>query len=341
MRLSLENFQAHSNTDIDIEGMTVITGKSNAGKSSIIRALLWVITNKPTGTAFIKHGKKDVSVWFNNVLFRERSPKLNRYGIIIEGETENYDAIKTDVPKPVEQYLNLVSANIQRQRDVDFLIGLTPTAAGALLDSTLHLTDISMIEAEAARKCREAVENVNKGKKDLEEAEGLLASMDWLPEANKTNEKIKTLRENLKAWDYTLARAGELVKTYCALNEKVVDLSWTKAVNELLEDHAKQRQNLEALYQRLSKAEELNKLAHTEVKNLKWIKPVFDMNDKRKEITLMWSEIDDKITAAVDLQKKIAAYDKAIANGKAQLKEWRKLIPKNCPTCGQPWEGAK
>jgi DNA repair exonuclease SbcCD ATPase subunit len=49
-RIEIKNFQAHKNTEIDFDpGVNVISGASDAGKSSIFRALLWVITNRPSG----------------------------------------------------------------------------------------------------------------------------------------------------------------------------------------------------------------------------------------------------------------------------------------------------
>ena len=41
--------------------MTSIVGASDVGKSAIIRALGWVLTNKPSGDAFIREGSKEVS----------------------------------------------------------------------------------------------------------------------------------------------------------------------------------------------------------------------------------------------------------------------------------------
>lgn len=39
MKISIRNFQSIKNADIDIEGVTIITGKTNGGKTAIIRAI--------------------------------------------------------------------------------------------------------------------------------------------------------------------------------------------------------------------------------------------------------------------------------------------------------------
>ena len=58
--IDIENFQSHKKTRIDFDpGVNVIIGRSDSGKTSILRALNWVINNKPSGEAFIRHGNKE------------------------------------------------------------------------------------------------------------------------------------------------------------------------------------------------------------------------------------------------------------------------------------------
>ena len=51
--LSLENFQSHKKSSLEFsEGVNVIIGSSDSGKSSIIRSLQWVLFNRPSGDSF-------------------------------------------------------------------------------------------------------------------------------------------------------------------------------------------------------------------------------------------------------------------------------------------------
>ena len=94
--VDIVNFQSHPNTHIDFtEGLNVLVGSSRSGKSAIRRAIMWVITNRPSGLGVIswwnKKGDKLVSetkvtITLDNgtVISRVRSPELNGY--IINGK---------------------------------------------------------------------------------------------------------------------------------------------------------------------------------------------------------------------------------------------------------------
>ena len=65
-RLHIEGFQSLENVDLPLGSFTVIQGKSNSGKSAVIRALRAVITNggnlRGTGGSFITDGKSSCKV---------------------------------------------------------------------------------------------------------------------------------------------------------------------------------------------------------------------------------------------------------------------------------------
>lgn len=59
----IKNFQSHRKTILNLdEGVNVIVGPSDVGKTAILRALGWVFFNEPSGDAFIRMGEKEASV---------------------------------------------------------------------------------------------------------------------------------------------------------------------------------------------------------------------------------------------------------------------------------------
>ena len=51
--ISIKNYQSHKETDLTFnEGVNVITGTSDSGKTAILRSLSWLINNRPSGDAF-------------------------------------------------------------------------------------------------------------------------------------------------------------------------------------------------------------------------------------------------------------------------------------------------
>ena len=66
IQIQLRNFQGHKATNIELsDAINVLCGDTDAGKSSIIRALYWVCFNRPTGDGYIRKGADSMSVSIN------------------------------------------------------------------------------------------------------------------------------------------------------------------------------------------------------------------------------------------------------------------------------------
>ena len=137
--IELKNFQAHSSTKLEFhKGVNIIVGRSDQGKSSIIRALRWVVTNRPTGIAFRKQGTDMVSVTLSvdgTKISRDKSDKVNRY--VFKGE--EYKALRSDVPTVVSDVLNFGIANIQTQHEQYFLLQSSPGDAAKTINTIANL----------------------------------------------------------------------------------------------------------------------------------------------------------------------------------------------------------
>ncbi len=55
MHISVRDFQSITHSEVTVEGFAVLIGRSNIGKSALVRAVHAALTN-PTGTAFVRHG---------------------------------------------------------------------------------------------------------------------------------------------------------------------------------------------------------------------------------------------------------------------------------------------
>lgn len=61
IKIRIQNFQSIDDLEFEINGFTTITGKTNIGKSSIIRAISSAILNKPVGN-MVRHGESFCTV---------------------------------------------------------------------------------------------------------------------------------------------------------------------------------------------------------------------------------------------------------------------------------------
>lgn len=161
-RVKIENFQSHVNTELTFsEGLNVIVGPSDQGKSAIIRAIKWVLYNEPRGTDFIRQGTNSVrvSLELSNgfTITRERTPSKNRYILTDPEDNTNiyegfgneipYEVIKAHgIPKIVLDTDISSSLNIGEQLEGPFLLsesGATRAKAIGRLTG-LHIIDKSI-----------------------------------------------------------------------------------------------------------------------------------------------------------------------------------------------------
>ena len=106
-RIILENFMAHPRTVIEpAEGLTVLTGPNNCGKSAIVTALQTVCGNE-RGGFMVRHGADECRVTIEtddgHVIQWERSKKGVRY--VIDGRA--IDRLRGGIPDDLHEHLRL------------------------------------------------------------------------------------------------------------------------------------------------------------------------------------------------------------------------------------------
>ncbi len=210
-RLVLRNFQKHENLAVDFgEGVTTIVGPTDSGKSAVLRALKFVCLNKPNGTAFVRHGKKQCSVTLTTdgtKIVRRRGKGRNEY----RTGGQVYKAFGTEVPKPVAAILNVGPDSFQGQMDGPYWLGLPPGNLSKVLNEVVDLSLIdssvrelgqvyreSLIETKLTKKrFREAVRERERLRPAVERDVALKAVEALAEAAEKTQGKIERLQEGL------------------------------------------------------------------------------------------------------------------------------------------------
>ena len=149
-RITLQNFQSHKHTVLEFtDGINALVGKTDSGKSACIRALKWVLTNRPSGDAFVNHdafNEKGKQVLPCSVVIETDSHIVERYkfktknSYTVDGVELN--AIGTDVPDEVLEALNLNDINIQFQMDRPFLLTESSGEVARILNRVVKLDNI-------------------------------------------------------------------------------------------------------------------------------------------------------------------------------------------------------
>ena len=217
-KVEISNFQSHSNTVIDFSnGMNIIKGESNAGKTSIFRAIMWCIDNKPLGSDFIMTGKNSCSVeiTFSDGSKIKRAKSRNSSGTykVIDMSTgtpvENeYKGFTNNVPievdnihqMPIVQVSKDISThlNVMMQLDQPFMITDSPQNRAQAIG---RITGVHVIDA-AIKKANSKLLANNKHVKVLKEMiEDNEKDMASRPDLNVVSEYISKANAILKYVD--------------------------------------------------------------------------------------------------------------------------------------------
>jgi len=196
-RLLVLDFQCHKRLRIDFDSqVTAIVGPSDVGKSSVIRALRWLATNRPRGDSFIRWGENrtKVKLRVDGVdITRVRGGGQNSYKV---GDYQA-EAFGTDVPDRVSQLLNLVPVNFSGQHDAPFWFSLTPGEVAKQLNAIVDLDSIDKTMAELSRRLRDvrAVREVTEGQ--LATAKEEQEQLAFVPQLVKEHNRIQALEKQL------------------------------------------------------------------------------------------------------------------------------------------------
>jgi len=169
-KLIVRNFQSHSDTELDFaSGVNVIVGPTDSGKTALLRALNWVVGNRPLGTSFRSRWGGDTEVSLvtseGETICRRRTDKENSYEI---GSTK-LKAIKSDVPDEVSSVLRMNEINLQSQHDQPFLLSSGSAEVARVLNRVANLDDIEVGQREANRRVRELTGQISRSQEEVTE----------------------------------------------------------------------------------------------------------------------------------------------------------------------------
>jgi len=207
--VQLKNFQSHEDSTVEFcSGVNVTTGKSDSGKSSILRALYWVLTNRPSTTEFIRKGSGSTGKRGASKLGTcEVQIKVERDGKEIEvirtrGEGINscsvdkkkFSTIGKDVPEEVLQALNLDKINIQRQLDQPFLILDSPGAVAAQFNRYTNLDRVDGVVQMLASELRDQQSRKSLQEEQLVKVEEDLLKFKYLEDFEKMVDVLEEIQ---------------------------------------------------------------------------------------------------------------------------------------------------
>lgn len=304
-KLIINNFQSHEKTILKFNpGVNSIIGNSDSGKTAILRALYWVIYNRPSGLAFISYWNRDKN---NNPLNktsvkiisdtykieRIRQKDFNGYELEINGIRQDpFEAIRMDVPEQIDSVLNLNEVNIQKQMDSPFLLSESAPDVARFLNKTIRLDLIDTILGNAESKRRKINADIKSFDNEIVTIEKELENYTNIEEAEKLNAQLKEIEIEIDSIENEIMEIGNLnndYKKYLKIIQNYVKIPF-KNISLLLEE-----------------LEEV----------------------KKDEI-----EMKNKIDELNDYQDQYKETDNTIRKLTFELIALEKSLPRNCPYCG-------
>lgn len=301
-KIILKNFQSHANTELKLSnGVNVIVGKSDVGKSSIFRALYWLVFNRPAGDGFRSHWGGDTMVQVDLgegiSVKRFRTDQQNGYDWS-GNKTETIfrsNAVGGSVPPEIQSLLNMDQINFANQMDAPFLLSMHPAEAGRYLNDIIGL-DIIDDAISYLNKVEFKERNTVNGlrlqiKKDTEE----LSKYEGLDDLIALDERI----EQKQAWvDDCTARIDRLQSLFDEVNR----------IKAQIEPLLKLIETEESLNSLLDKSQELE--------------------EKTEHYLRLASLVDDARETEEDIKQKTDQLE-------AEKVVFKNTMPEVCPLCGQ------
>lgn len=184
IQVEIKNFQAIDELKLSVEGFTALVGRSNIGKSSVVRALKCALSGS-SGSDFVRHDARlcprlvngaktckcfaSVKLTFGEgqaLLWEKGVRGINRYTVWKDGVESVYDRVgqSIDLPEfldgqfaPVKLGPNESLLQVSSQFDPPFLLDLSGPAVASILSDIGQLDDINQALAAVSKDRRAAM----------------------------------------------------------------------------------------------------------------------------------------------------------------------------------------
>jgi len=346
--LGIGNFQSHKETDLEFsEGVNIIVGPSDSGKSSILRAINWPINNRPSGEAFKSNWEGETFVDLeldNEVVISREKGKDNLY--VISGhegkEPVEFKAFGQGVPDEIKQELQMSEINIQYQLDAPFLLSNSPGEVARYLNNIVKLDKIDSSLSNISKWLRQEQGDLKRGIIYLTELKDQERQYNWLDQADGQLTNLEGLigqisDKNNKSTDllYIINNISDIniekVKIQLVLKAELQLIKLQTLEAEILKIRASKEKaislyrDLENIDSRLCNIRILTDLSPK-------IEPLLTLNRDIDKLTDKAENLEGLIDDISDIQTKKIHRGQQL---EMMQKEFDDLMPDTCPLCGQ------
>jgi len=339
--LTVQNFQSHEDTQVEFHpGVNVFVGKTDQGKTVMMRAITWVAFNRPRGADFRSHWGGDTGVEIEvaegDIVSRLRTKSKNLYYL----NGEQLASFGANVPDEVQKVLLLGDVNLQEQHDPPFMISDTSTGVARRLNAVADLEDIDVIMSKVNSFKLSVQSNVRNLEDVIEETQ---AQMNELPDTKaheKEAEAIRVLVAEHDTANKTRTQIDGAVRLDASIRDRLSRMPDTHRADPKLDKlnraHEQIRDWSALSYKLLSSARDL---ATTEDR----IEALPDVDKvDLSEVTELHQKIEALGRDCVRIRKTVTEVERCTERIESEERLLIRLVvdlteatPDICPTCGQ------
>ena len=214
-KLAIQNFQSHKNTKLAFDkGVNVIIGSSDSGKTAILRALRWLMWNKPGGDSFRSYwgGDTIINAEMDSFTISRSKGSANLYEV---NDTE-FTAFGASVPEEIQKVLNISEINLQQQLDTPFLLTESPGNVAKHFNKIAKLNKIDEATSELKREINSINTTIRVKQEKLNEYE---TELEQIPDLDVLEVKLEDLEQLELTRNSTAKRKSQLLNLLADLEE--------------------------------------------------------------------------------------------------------------------------
>ena len=334
-KIQIRGFGANKKLDVEFSPtVTSIVGKSYNGKSWLLRALKWVMTNKPAGSAYINWDSYEAKVRLsidNKKVIRIRNKGDNLYRL--SGKSKSYVAFGNDVPKGIAEIMNVSEINFQGQHTLPFWFCETAGEVSRQLNSIINLEIIDSTLANIASEVHDTntiIKVTEKSlKKAIQEKKELLYVKTLDAELSQVEKLQKLYRVNVEKCSTIDAKLGLIAKYADKRENRLGLVSDGSKVMSIGSKYSKIAISVDKLSKLVESAESLQIVLRNKPPS---IKPLGKLGEKSQQITTQCDRLNNLIETVTEWRQNRCQTEKILETLTRRLEE---IADGRCPLCGK------
>ncbi len=265
--IQLKNFQSHIDSTLNFSsGLNVIVGPSDSGKTSVIRAIKWVLYDEPQGDAVLRTGTDEVYVKIEmsdgSWIEKSRKKKKTLYVLydILTSKKETFQGSRGDVKQRVGAILGMrfdedggkASYNLQEQLAAPFLLSDGGPTKAAAIGQLIGLDIIDEATQGTRSDITSKKQQINRILKEESRLDEILRQYEGLEKTEIQLNKTENLLSRISQRQNSMERAMELSaiaeQLFSQIGDVKNDLNKYQTLEECIKIHERIRSLSEAYH---------------------------------------------------------------------------------------------